>query len=66
MKIHVYALGGLGENGKNMYVVDVDEQIFILDSGIKYPTSELFGVDEIVPDYRMLMNKKHKIKGIFM
>ena len=66
MKIRVYALGGLGENGKNMYVVDVDEQIFILDSGIKYPTSELFGVDEIVPDYRMLMNKKHKIKGIFM
>lgn len=66
MKIHVYALGGLGENGKNMYVVDVDEQIFILDSGIKFPSSELFGVDEIVPDYRLLINKKHKIKGIFM
>ena len=43
-------------------MLDVDEQIFILDSGIKFPTSELFGVDEIVPDYRLLINKKHKIK----
>ena len=39
--IKIFALGGLGENGKNMYCVDVDNQIFILDAGIKYPTSEL-------------------------
>lgn len=66
LKIHVYALGGLGENGKNMYIVEVDEAIFILDAGIKYPTSELYGIDEIIPDYRVLTNKKDKIKGFFM
>lgn len=66
MKIHVYALGGLGENGKNMYCVEVDGSIFILDAGIKYPTSELYGVDEIVPDYRVLINRKDAIKGFFM
>lgn len=66
MKIHVYALGGLGENGKNMYVVEVEESIFILDAGIKYPTNELYGIDEIVPDYRVLIPKKENIKGFFM
>jgi ribonuclease J len=64
--IKIFALGGLGENGKNMYCVDVDNQIFILDAGIKYPTSELFGVDEIVPDYKMLLEHLPKIKGFFM
>src|SRR5690606_20437631 len=64
--IKIFALGGLGENGKNMYCVDVDNQIFILDAGIKYPTSELFGVDEIVPDYKMLIEHLPKIKGFFM
>lgn len=66
MKIHVFALGGLGENGKNMYCIDVDGSLFILDTGIKYPTSELYGVDEIIPDYRVLINRKDSIKGFFM
>lgn len=66
MKILVYALGGLGENGKNMYVIEVDEQIFILDAGIKYPTSEMFGVDKIIPDYRTLLSRKERVKGIFL
>lgn len=65
-QIKIFALGGLGENGKNMYCVDVDNQIFILDAGIKYPTSELFGVDEIVPDYKMLLEHLPKVKGFFM
>ena len=66
MKILVYALGGLGENGKNMYVIEADEQIFIFDAGIKYPTSEMFGVDKIIPDYRTLLTRKERIKGIFL
>ncbi len=66
MKIHVFALGGLGENGKNMYCVDIDGSLFILDAGIKYPASELYGVDEIIPDYRILLSKKDSIKGFFM
>lgn len=65
-KIRIFALGGLGENGKNMYVVDVDKQYFILDAGIKYPTSDLHGVDEIIPNYKMLLPIKDRIKGFFM
>ncbi|MDY0209899.1 MAG: ribonuclease J [Acholeplasma sp.] len=65
-QIKIFALGGLGENGKNMYCVEVDSQIFVLDAGIKYPTSELFGVDEIVPDYKYLIEQLPKVKGFFM
>jgi ribonuclease J len=65
-KIRFFALGGLGENGKNMYVVEVDQQLFIMDAGIKYPTTELYGVDEIIPDYRILIRAKDRIKGIFL
>lgn len=65
-EIRFFALGGLGENGKNMYVVDVDRQYFILDAGLKYPTQELYGVDEIIPNYKMLINIKDRIKGIFL
>lgn len=65
-QIRFFALGGLGENGKNMYVVDVDRHLFIMDAGIKYPSSELYGVDEIIPDYRILTRVKDRIKGIFL
>lgn len=65
-EIRFFALGGLGENGKNMYVIDVDKQYFILDAGLKYPTQELYGVDEIIPNFRMLINIKDRIKGIFL
>ena len=44
-KIKFFSLGGLGENGKNMFVCEVDERIFILDAGLKYPSVELYGID---------------------
>ncbi|MBN2300123.1 MAG: ribonuclease J, partial [Acholeplasmataceae bacterium] len=65
-EIRFFALGGLGENGKNMYVLEIDKQLFILDAGIKYPSSELFGVDEIIPDYKILIRAKDRIRGIFL
>ena len=65
-KIRFFALGGLGENGKNMYAVEVENEIFILDAGLKYPTTELYGVDEIIPDYKMLIRAKRRIVGIFI
>src|SRR5690554_253321 len=49
-----------------MYVVDIDRQYFILDAGLKYPTQELYGVDEIIPNYKMFMNIKDRVKGIFL
>src|SRR5690554_1675924 len=65
-RIRFFALGGLGENGKNMYAVEVENEIFILDAGLKYPTNELYGVDEIIPDYKMLVRAKRRIVGIFI
>lgn len=65
-QVRFFALGGLAENGKNMFVIEVDNDLFILDAGIKYPTSELYGVDEIIPDYRGLVKIKNRVKGIFM
>ena len=49
-KINIFSLGGLQEDGKNLYVVEINERLFILDAGLKYPTSELYGVDIIVND----------------
>ncbi len=65
-KIKIFALGGLNEDGKNMYVVTVDKDIFIFDAGLKYPKDILLGIDYIIPDYTYLKNNIKKIKGIFL
>lgn len=64
-KVKFFALGGLGEDGKNMYVVEVDNVVFILDAGLKYPSQELYGVDSIIPDLTYLETNK-KIAGLFL
>ena len=53
-KINFFALGGVQENGKNLYVVEINDRLYILDCGLKYPTSELYGVDVIVNDISYL------------
>ena len=65
-KINIFSLGGLQEDGKNLYVVEINEKLFILDAGLKYPTSELYGVDIIVNDISYLIENKNRIVGIFL
>ena len=54
-KIRIFALGGQNEIGKNMYVVDVDNNIFIFDAVLKYPSSNMLGVDYIIPKFDYLI-----------
>ena len=65
-KIKIMGLGGLSETGKNTYVVEVDNAIFILDCGLKFATENLYGIDYIIPDFEYLVKNKKKIKGLFL
>ncbi len=65
-KIKIIPFGGVRENGKNMYAVEVDDQIFILDTGLKYPENELMGIDVVIPDWEYLRDRKDKIVGAFL
>lgn len=65
-KIKIFALGGLNENGKNMYVVEVDHNIFIFDAGLKYGTDKMLGVDYIIPSYDYLIKNRKNIRGVFL
>ncbi len=65
-KIKIFALGGLNENGKNMYVVEVDRDIFILDAGLKYADDKMLGVDYVIPDFEYIKKNIKNIKGIFI
>ena len=64
--IKIFSLGGLNETGKSMYIVNVDENIYVFDAGLKYSTDTMLGVDYILPDYTYLKENKDKIKGIFL
>ncbi len=65
-QIDFFALGGLGEDGKNMFVLEIDNAIYVLDAGLKYPTDELYGVDAVLPDFSYLTRNQSRIKGIFL
>lgn len=65
-RVRFFALGGLGEVGKNMYVVEVDDKIFVLDAGSASPVSQVFGYDQIIPDYTYLLDNIEKVQGVFI
>ena len=65
-KIKIFALGGLNEIGKNMYVIEVDDEIYVFEAGLKYADDKMLGVDYIIPNYDYLINNKNRIRGLFL
>ena len=65
-KVNFFALGGVQENGKNLYVVEINNKLYVLDCGLKYPTSELYGVDVIVNNLTYLEENIDRIEGVFL
>ncbi len=64
--IKIFSLGGLDEMGKNCYVVEIDNDIFVFDCGLKYANENLYGIDYIIPDFEYLVENRNRIKGVFL
>ena len=65
-KIKIFSLGGLNENGKNMYVIEIDKEIIVIDAGLKYADEHMLGIDYIIPNIEYLKENKDRIKGLFL
>ena len=64
--IHIYPLGGLGEVGKNMTVYECNGDMIIVDCGLVFPDSDMYGVDMVIPDFTFVVQNKDKIKGLLI
>ncbi|KPL71206.1 ribonuclease J [Leptolinea tardivitalis] len=64
--LRIIPLGGLGEVGKNMMAYEYDEDIILVDTGIMFPENDMLGVDYIIPDFKYLLDKVDRVKGIFI
>ena len=65
-KIKIFALGGLNDVGKNMYVIEVNKDIFLFDAGLKYADDKMLGVDYIIPSFDFIKENIKRIKGLFI
>lgn len=64
--LKIIPLGGVGEIAKNMYVVNIDDEMIILDAGLMFPEDEMLGIDIVIPDITYVRENKDKLKGIFL
>ncbi len=65
-KLRIIPLGGCGEIGKNMTILEYQDEILVIDSGIMFPENDMLGVDSIIPDYKYLMDKLDKVKAVLI
>lgn len=65
-KIRFLALGGLDEDGKNMSLVEINDEIYVIDAGLKYPQTDQLGVETVIPDMSYLKQRADRVKGIFI
>ncbi|WP_205710589.1 ribonuclease J [Jeotgalicoccus sp. S0W5] len=64
--VKIVPLGGVGEIAKNMYIVEVDNDMFILDAGLMFPEDEMLGIDIVIPDISYVLENKDRLKAIFV
>ncbi len=65
-KIRIIPLGGLGEIGRNMMVVEYDDNLIIIDAGLMFPENEMLGVDIVIPDLRYVIERRQQLRGIII
>lgn len=64
--VSIIPLGGLGEIGKNMLVVEYEDDILVVDAGLAFPEEEMFGIDVVIPDTTYLADNKDRVRGIVL
>ena len=65
-ELRLFALGGLDEDGKNLTVVEINGDIFVIDAGLKYPDADHLGIEMIIPDFKYLVEHQSKLKAVFI
>ncbi|MET1247839.1 ribonuclease J [Sporolactobacillus sp. STCC-11] len=64
--VKIYAMGGVGEIGNNMTVIEVNHDIYIIDAGLMHPHEDMLGVDTVIPDVSYLVERRDQIQGLFL